>query len=386
MKSRFYVATAILLSICTLLGGCGKQNDTSRRSGKEFKGKPMYYCEDHCEPMKQLGLKDPWVDELVVDSAFQWTGSLKGGQYFTVVCRLNDEVCKKNDFSKDSRMKAYCFEYDEDFEWKAKNAVFKEKGEYFVYDDTAPNGDDLVWEGFKFAMEIPVSIVPGSYTIAFVRDDTEVEYMLNFIVEIEDDMVYDDPGYDDYEYAAKKPVIYLYPETETDVSVSVDFDGEMVCTYPEYGNGWNVTAFPDGRLFDKNTERYYDYLFWDGMRSFADYEFKSAACVASEDTAAFLEEYLTAAGLNDREIDDFISFWLPELQKSPYNLISFPSDEYCEWAKLHVDPMPDTIIRVYMVYKPLDSRVDIPQDMQLQMPSPVTRQGFTLVDWGGTEL
>ena len=52
--------------------------------------------------------------------------------------------------------------------------------------------------------------------------------------------------------ADAKPVIYLYPEAETDVTVTLDYDGELTCVYPVMnGNSWMVTASPgrdaDGR-------------------------------------------------------------------------------------------------------------------------------------------
>ena len=49
-----------------------------------------------------------------------------------------------------------------------------------------------------------------------------------------------------------KPVIYLYPEQETTVSVSLDYAGTLTATYPAYDNGWTVTAEPDGTLYDEN--------------------------------------------------------------------------------------------------------------------------------------
>lgn len=36
---------------------------------------------------------------------------------------------------------------------------------------------------------------------------------------------------------AEKPVIYLYPEQETEVEVQLDYDGTLICTYPEYNTG-----------------------------------------------------------------------------------------------------------------------------------------------------
>ncbi|MBO4688068.1 MAG: hypothetical protein J5636_06100 [Clostridiales bacterium] len=81
-----------------------------------------------------------------------------------------------------------------------------------------------------------------------------------------------------------------------------------------------------------------------------------------------------------------MSYWLPKLQNSPYNLISFPSEEYASRAVLDIAPAPDTEIRVYMVFIPLDAPVDIPEERALQLPEPVERSGFTVVEWGGTAL
>ncbi|MBR2598064.1 MAG: hypothetical protein IKE09_05915 [Clostridiales bacterium] len=77
---------------------------------------------------------------------------------------------------------------------------------------------------------------------------------------------------------------------------------------------------------------------------------------------------------------------MPRLQASPYNLISFPSGYYTEWAKLNVDPAPDTLIRVYMVFTPLEAPVGIPEHMALELPDRPERNGFTVVEWGGSVL
>ncbi|MBQ3103312.1 MAG: hypothetical protein IJC58_03400 [Oscillospiraceae bacterium] len=70
------------------------------------------------------------------------------------------------------------------------------------------------------------------------------------------------------------------------------------------------------------------------------------------------------------------------MEENPYNLIAFQSERYTEGAVLTVDPAPDTTIRVFMVWKGLDAPVEIaPQE--LTAPE---RVGFTLVEWGGSEL
>ena len=55
----------------------------------------------------------------------------------------------------------------------------------------------------------------------------------------------------DESMTSEKPVIYLYPEQEQEVSVRLDYDGELTCTYPEYKDGWTVTAEEDAFSFGK---------------------------------------------------------------------------------------------------------------------------------------
>ncbi|MGN0628012.1 MAG: hypothetical protein ACI4IW_00055 [Oscillospiraceae bacterium] len=177
-----------------------------------------------------------------------------------------------------------------------------------------------------------------------------------------------------------KPVIYLYPETMTDVTVTLDYSGRLVCTYPEYNGGWSVTAHPDGTLVIADGNEY-AYLFWEGLSS-ADYDFSEGFVVKGLDTAAFLEEKLSYLGLNFSEREDFITYWLPRMQENPYNLISFQTEAYTESAKLAITPEPDTVIRVFMAFKPLKKPMDIPE----QVLAEASRSGFTAVEWGGAEV
>ena len=49
---------------------------------------------------------------------------------------------------------------------------------------------------------------------------------------------------------------------------------------------------------------------------------------------------------------------------------------------LDVTPVPDTVLRVFVVWRGLDAPVEI----EAQTLTAPTREGFTLVEWGGTEL
>lgn len=180
---------------------------------------------------------------------------------------------------------------------------------------------------------------------------------------------------------AEKPVIYLYPKEATLVSVQLALEGQLTATYPAYGDGWTVTAQPDGTLTDPETGREYYCLFWEGI-SQADYDLSAGFVVPGEETAVFLENALSQLGLTEREANEFILYWLPRMKGNAYNLISFQQEAYTETAALTIDPAPDTLLRVFMAWKGLEEPVDLPS----QTLEPTERTGFTVVEWGGAEL
>jgi len=180
--------------------------------------------------------------------------------------------------------------------------------------------------------------------------------------------------------ACYKPVIYLYPEVETEVSVELLLDGRLTCTYPAYHSGWKVTAAPDGTLTDARGQTY-NYLYWEGETN-AQWDMTKGFCVRGEDTAAFLEEALEKLGLTRREANEFIVYWLPLMEQNPYNLISFQTDVYTDAAQLNVSPAPDTMLRVFMTWKATGSYIEM-HPQELTAPE---RAGFTVVEWGGTQL
>lgn len=183
------------------------------------------------------------------------------------------------------------------------------------------------------------------------------------------------------EQLSAKPVIYLYPEETTDVRVELSYEGELTCSYPAYDGGWDVTAAPDGTLTDRESGLEYSYLFWEG-RDEIEYDLSSGFVVRGEDTASFLQEKLAYLGLEPKEYNEFIVYWLPRMQDNPYNLITFQTDCYTEHADLLITPKPDSILRVFMAWKPLSEPLQIPQPQLTAF----VRSGFTVVEWGGAEV
>jgi hypothetical protein len=187
-----------------------------------------------------------------------------------------------------------------------------------------------------------------------------------------------------YDNLAAKPVIYIYPETETTVQVSVGYPEKLSCVYPEYDKeeGWEVIAQPNGDLVDRKTGRNLYCLYWEGNKK-QDYKFQDGFVVAGKDSAKFLEEKLAILGLNEREANEFIIYWLPKLEANKYNLIRFETMEEIEaYMPLNIEPKPDTLIRLVMDFKGLNRPIEI-EEQKLETP---IREGYTVVEWGGSEF
>ncbi len=184
-----------------------------------------------------------------------------------------------------------------------------------------------------------------------------------------------------------KPVIYLYPEKEMDVSVYVAPNGGFTHTIPEYNNGWHVTAHPDGTIIDKLSKQTYPYLYWAGW-SIDTPAITKGWVVARGDIPRFLVDKLTLLGLNAKEIADFNEYWVAKLAEdnAPYHKIMFlDQEEFNLMAPLRVvgEKRPDQIIRVVMYAQATARKETLPVQVLPETPS---RDGFTVVEWGGSLL
>lgn len=178
---------------------------------------------------------------------------------------------------------------------------------------------------------------------------------------------------------AVKPIIYLYPEEEKKISVTLGYPERLTCSYPKYMEGWEVFAKPNGDLTDLKTGRNLYSLYWEGENK-KNINIKEGFCVKGEDSAKFLEEKLALLGLNEREAEEFIVYWLPILEKSKYNLVRFETkEEINNNMPLEINPKPNTLIRVMMEYKPSNKYVKLPEQ-KIITPE---RKGFVVVEWGG---
>ena len=188
---------------------------------------------------------------------------------------------------------------------------------------------------------------------------------------------------DDPNMSIDKPIIYLYPTMQTKVSIKLLNADKVTCSYPKYKDKWNILAHPNGNLVDLSTGRNLYSLYYESesLENFG--IFKEGFLVKGEDSIKFLEEKLEILGLTERESEEFIIYWLPKLESNKYNYIRFATlEEINNNMPLDINPKPDTLIRVLMTFKGLDSKIDVKEQ---NLVSPV-RTGFTVVEWGGLEI
>lgn len=177
-----------------------------------------------------------------------------------------------------------------------------------------------------------------------------------------------------------KPLIYLYPKEEIDLTLKVQLDaGKLKHCYPTYREGWSVKAKPDGTLIDEKGRSYYG-LYWEAD-SYRNMSFTQANLVAKADLIPYLENSLATLGLTQREANEFIMFWLPRLEQNDYNLIHFSTEEYAKRVPLEVSPKPDQQIRVMMLYSPASKNTHFPT--QILKKCERKKNTFVLVEWGG---
>lgn len=175
-----------------------------------------------------------------------------------------------------------------------------------------------------------------------------------------------------------KPILYLYPEKTTQVTVNFANESLLTTTYPKFNNEWKVTVNSNGDIYD-NKNNYYYALYWEELE-LNGVSFDEGFYVSKENAISFLEEKLTILGLNDKERNEFIMYWLPKLESNVHNLVYFElTEELQQENSLIIEPQPDTLIRIRMHVK----KVLGPTDIKEQKLTKAKREGFTAIEWGG---
>ena len=175
------------------------------------------------------------------------------------------------------------------------------------------------------------------------------------------------------------PLIYLYPEKETNISIKFINPEDIIYSYPNYTTEWNITATPNGDLTDSSTGDKLYALYYEANTDDS-YVFENGFVVKSDESADFLEEKLSKLGLKPKEIEEFIISWLPKLEENEYNLIHFNIKENDETNEtLAITPKPNSVANIRMVFTNANETFNIKE----QQLTPIKRDGFTVVECGG---
>lgn len=161
-----------------------------------------------------------------------------------------------------------------------------------------------------------------------------------------------------------KPIIAFNYENDEEVEINIKL------------NNWkfdNIFPKPDENIFDNsikwkkvmikgNHERHliynnkdYSYLFWDGnaeLKSFNFDENEKFFIVNKCDYESFFMNQLEILELDWKEITDFISYWLPYLNKYKTCKIQFMNkNSYKNKIQTIINPSPEKHVQVFMLFK-----------------------------------
>ncbi|KAJ7778658.1 hypothetical protein DFH07DRAFT_730622 [Mycena maculata] len=181
----------------------------------------------------------------------------------------------------------------------------------------------------------------------------------------------------------KKPVIYLFSPEIVDASVHLSLVPEwsFSSVFPvvpvqtsKAGRDavqWNVRTHMNGSLTELCTGMEVSYLFWEAdvvpepCRASLKAEesperFNPASCDLSNanavllpapDVVPYLNNVLEMLGLHTEARTSFITFWIPYFFRHKYVAFRFlPQSAYSEAAPLTVDPEPDVVTRIFMLF------------------------------------
>ena len=177
---------------------------------------------------------------------------------------------------------------------------------------------------------------------------------------------------------AIKPNIYLYPETEEDISVIFDDPELLLTVIPDYNNGWYAHVLPNGTMYVDNEK--YTYLFYESMTSDFMMQKEEGFVVPVKNRKEFFTKIAEYYGFNEMETNDFVTFWCSRLDSNKsYYMYPQLTDKIDILMGVQVNPKPQSIFRIWFLYEEKED------EKELKTPERVVaeRNGYTMVEWGG---
>jgi hypothetical protein len=176
-----------------------------------------------------------------------------------------------------------------------------------------------------------------------------------------------------------KPAIYIYPEEDSQFQVQLILKNGTSITksIPEYNSGWNVFIEESGRI-----DGTYDYLFYEASIQMIP-EFFSGWCIPQENLKVELNDLLLKIGLNQKESNEFLEYWLNRLQEyNYYKIYPIFNEQLDYYVELKINPPPETIFRVKFFFQGSNKFEELPSP-QIEN---FVREGTTVIEWGGVVI
>ncbi|KIO32160.1 hypothetical protein M407DRAFT_18964 [Tulasnella calospora MUT 4182] len=251
---------------------------------------------------------------------------------------------------------------------------------------------------------------------------------------------------------ARKPVIYLYSPTAINAKVRLSLipQWKFSAVYPQPTEGsfkegksaqmveWDVVVNPSGTISTKGISTEVAYLFWEAETEPSDnlpdsppasrsssplpinntkapYARASfipgttrcspidSVVLSAQEVPPYLEKTLLALGLHTEARTSFITYWLPSLLKHEHLALRFiPQADFEAAAPLDIDPKPDVVTRVFMIFEgiPADRLPDWEEACERSLADVGFWKGvvgvedarqsdkslFRVLEWGGMEV
>ncbi|KAH6886076.1 ubiquitin family-domain-containing protein [Coprinopsis sp. MPI-PUGE-AT-0042] len=240
-----------------------------------------------------------------------------------------------------------------------------------------------------------------------------------------------------------KPVIYVFPPTgitiEARVQLSLVPEWEFSAIYPvipakrgPIGGqtvSWIVQALPEGSLRETQTGLDVSYLYWEAATKVLDLwspppsplangsvhtvetfipnhptlNDSSSVLVSLQELTPYLDKALLALGLHTEARTSFITYWLPSFNKHKNVALRFlPQEAYEKAAPLDVQPKPDVVARIFMLFQGIEDAdleywrgaaqraeesVEVwAEVVGIDKARVLDPSSFRVIEWGGMEV
>ncbi len=242
-----------------------------------------------------------------------------------------------------------------------------QSGYYVTFHNCSENANSYLWDFGDSTQSIekdPIHIydTDGAYTVSLIASnesnlDTSIKTIL-----VDWNMV-------------EKPNIYLYPVTDIDLSLYLEFSigGRVVKSIPEYGDGWQIHVQIGGKI-----DNQYNFLFYEAIQPDV-WQQNQGWCIVKESVAEFFQANMQTYNFAANEIADFIDYWTPKLVDYDYYTIYPQNDQVIEQViSLNFSEQPDNINRLfYVVGGAMEFKA-----IEAPLITAFTRTGFTVIEWG----